>query len=668
MPSDPDSPKQVGRYEVVRELGKGSTGVVYLARDPLIGRLVALKTLPASVRGSEGLEGLRRRFLHEAQRAGGLSHPGIVTVHDILDGGDGGRVCIAMEYVPGRTLREILASPEPISLDLVTGVVQQIAEVLDFAHERGIVHRDIKPANVLITDDLRVKVTDFGIASIRGGDLAHDLAAMGTPNYLAPERLLGQEVDHRADVYSLGVILYELLTRHLPFQGDSLAELARNTVTRDYTPPEIHRPDLTPAMRRILSRALEKDPENRYPTAGELAADLRGLSEQRSRDHETQPIPEHATEPPAAAPPPIETAPGEIEAWEGAPPETGADRLRRLGGRLLAGTGAFAAVTLSGLAAGVRRLFALPLSPLRAALLTTGAIGLLIVATLPLWLPRPAPLNPTAAPVVGATQQARRLEYLALLKEVQELYDAGDREAADRLLQRAEVISPEAARIRALRAEVERELRLDRAGALQAQVVGLVDAAEEAIARGDLATAEAALFKIEEIEPDNELAAALRGELDRELAELRQARQRRRERLATLAPEPAESAPAEPALETRRVEPTPPPPTDPLGTLKIDFYSESPRGVLTLYSGDDQIFRREFRFVERKGFLRKKGIPGGFGDRLRLDRGKLAVRIYLSRPGRATQNLTVTGELPGGGVRTLRIRVDGEGRMRAALL
>jgi serine/threonine protein kinase len=288
----PLTPTKLGRYEIVDEIGKGAMGVVYLARDPLIGRLVALKTfrIGYSVRDAE-LEQFRARFIREAQSAGILSHPNIVTIHDVVERSDEGLAFIAMEYVRGTNLKAVLQEENRPTLPYVTDIIAQVAEALDYAHSCKVIHRDIKPANILITSDQRVKITDFGIARIDTSNLTQEGQLLGTPNYMAPEQILGRDIDSRADIFSLGVVLYEMLTRHKPFQGENLTVVSHRIVYDHFTPPRDYIGDLPPGVEPILARALEKDPNRRYQRARELAESLRRvLAEVSPRDvlNETQ--------------------------------------------------------------------------------------------------------------------------------------------------------------------------------------------------------------------------------------------------------------------------------------------------------------------------------------------------------------------------------------------
>jgi len=313
-----EMPQKLGRYEILEEIGKGAMGVVYLARDPLIGRLVALKTfrIGFSARDDEVAQ-YRSRFVREAQSAGILSHPNIVTVHDVVDEGLAGTCFIAMEYVKGTNLKQLLQRPDPFPLNFVVEVLAQVADGLDYAHSRGVVHRDIKPANILITPDNRVKITDFGIARIDSSNLTMEGQLLGTPNYMAPEQIQGREVDHRADIFSLGVVFYEMLTRRKPFQGENLTAVTHKIVYDAFTPPDEIVRDLPKAFSEILGRCLEKDPNRRYPRASEVSRELRAVLEaQQALDdtvatQEVEPLLEPAgggSEPaslPPAAPAPL---------------------------------------------------------------------------------------------------------------------------------------------------------------------------------------------------------------------------------------------------------------------------------------------------------------------------------------------------------------------------
>src|SRR6266508_1382510 len=261
------------RYEIKRGIARGGMAQVYLARDQLLDRPVAIKVLfPEFARDPSFVE----RFRREAQAAANLSHPNIVAIYDW--GQERGTYFIVMEYIEGRSLRELIHADGPLPPAQAAEIGAEIAEALAFAHRSGVVHCDIKPGNVLITEAGRVKVTDFGIARATQGDTGEALtqtgAVMGTATYFSPEQAQGLPVDGRSDVYSLGVVLYEMVTGAPPFTGESPVAVAYKHVREDPEPPAARAPDLPPDLQHIILTAMAKDADSRYQTADELRADL----------------------------------------------------------------------------------------------------------------------------------------------------------------------------------------------------------------------------------------------------------------------------------------------------------------------------------------------------------------------------------------------------------
>jgi serine/threonine protein kinase len=272
---------KLGRYEVVRELGKGAMGVVYLAKDPVIGRLVALKTIRIGAHADDDeTKEFQQRFIREAQAAGILNHPSIVTVHDIGQDDGSGTSFIAMEYVEGANLKEVLAQGRTLSFDQIGDLIAQVAEAIDFAHSKGIVHRDVKPANIILLEGNRAKITDFGIAKIASGaaNLTTTGQFLGTPNYMAPEQIKGAPVDGRTDIFSLGICLYECLTRRKPFGGDSLTSISYKIVHEPFPPLHEINPQIPEAFEEVAARCLAKDPAKRYQRGRDLAAALHAIA------------------------------------------------------------------------------------------------------------------------------------------------------------------------------------------------------------------------------------------------------------------------------------------------------------------------------------------------------------------------------------------------------
>ncbi|MDP1646368.1 MAG: protein kinase [Thiobacillus sp.] len=265
---------KIGRYEILDEVGQGAMGTVYRARDPLIERTVAIKTVPLAQLRQEGADA-ESRFLREAQSAGRLSHPNIVTIYDV--GEADGLAYIAMEYLPGATLRDLM-NRGPMPLDLVLDTATQMAEALAFAHEHGVIHRDIKPSNVVVTGQRgRVKLTDFGIAHLVNSDHTQAGQMLGSPRYMSPEQAMGREVDGRSDIFSLGAVLYEMLTGQYAFDGDSLPTIVYRVINEAPVPAASLRHQLPAALASLLARMLNKNPQTR-PDARALASALQALA------------------------------------------------------------------------------------------------------------------------------------------------------------------------------------------------------------------------------------------------------------------------------------------------------------------------------------------------------------------------------------------------------
>jgi predicted Ser/Thr protein kinase len=260
----------VGRYEIIEELGRGAMGVVYKAKDPTIGRTVALKTLRLDVHGLDAAE-MVRRFQNEARAAGVLSHPNIVTIYDA--GECDGIFYIAMEFIQGTTLHELLAEQHILPTEDVIQYSRQICKGLDYAHSHGIVHRDVKPANIMITANGTVKIMDFGIAKA-GGSMTSTGQVLGTPNYMAPEQVKGRPLDGRSDLFSFGVILYEMLTGEKPFVGQNVTTIIYKIVNENPIAPRDLDVTVHPGLSAIVTRALAKSPDDRYQTGADLVRDL----------------------------------------------------------------------------------------------------------------------------------------------------------------------------------------------------------------------------------------------------------------------------------------------------------------------------------------------------------------------------------------------------------
>ena len=281
--------ESLGRYQIQQELGRGAMGTVYRAYDPKIDRVVALKTIALRGIDAAGEADFRRRFVREAQAAGKLSHGGIVTIYDVGEDEATRTPFIVMEYIEGTTLEEV-GRGERLPLERALELMEQVAEALDYAHERGIVHRDIKPANIIITPDGHAKITDFGIAKLVQTQFTQPGQVLGTPAYMSPEQLSGGAVDGRSDLFSLGVILYWLVTGDKPFPGDTTTSISFKVVYKDPILPTELNPTLSPDLDYVVTHALAKGPPQRYQRGRELADDLQDLQNNRSpRSRASQP-------------------------------------------------------------------------------------------------------------------------------------------------------------------------------------------------------------------------------------------------------------------------------------------------------------------------------------------------------------------------------------------
>lgn len=272
-----------GRYEILTELGRGAMGIVYKARDPKINRVVAVKTVSLSGQPPEEELDYRERFFREAEAAGRLSHPGIVTIYDVGEEPETRAPYIVMEYVAGQSLDKLLLARGDHKLPSETAlqVTLELAEALDCAHGQGVVHRDLKPANILVTEDGHVKIADFGVAKLNLANRTLAGRTLGTPAYMSPEQLNDEPVDGRSDLFSLGVVLYTVLTGYRPFQGNSAMTVAYKVVNRDPVPATVLDTELPPGLDYIISRAIAKDPDQRYQRGMEMVLDIQDLQQGR---------------------------------------------------------------------------------------------------------------------------------------------------------------------------------------------------------------------------------------------------------------------------------------------------------------------------------------------------------------------------------------------------
>lgn len=271
-------PAQLGRYQISGVIGKGAMGVVYKGKDPSINRTVAIKTIhPYHLESDSGAE-LRNRFKREAQAAGQCQHPNIVTVYEFAD--DQGIPFIAMEYIVGNELREIQKTPDLLDVSQKLKVIIQVLQALLYAHNRRILHRDIKPANIIMLEDGTVKITDFGIARLDGSDITQTGFIVGTPSYMSPEQIRGEQLDQRSDLFSVGVVLYEMLTGGKPFAETDATATIHAVLHKEPPPPSEINPRLSKTLDPVVERGLQKDRRLRFNNATDFIDAINKACEQ----------------------------------------------------------------------------------------------------------------------------------------------------------------------------------------------------------------------------------------------------------------------------------------------------------------------------------------------------------------------------------------------------
>lgn len=560
----------VGRYEILRTLGRGAMGIVYLARDPLINRMVALKTLRLDL-DVEIADEFRERFLREAQAAGRLNHPGIVTIHDVGEDRSTGVLFIAMEYIEGRDLKQILASGHRFRPSEAARIVADVAVALDYAHQMGVIHRDIKPGNLILTTNGSARIADFGIARMESSSLTVDGQFIGTPTFMSPEQITAGPIDGRSDLFSLGVVLYTLLTGQRPFTGETMHQVTRKIVEDPAPIPSIIDESIPAAFNPIVVKCLDKDPDRRFQTGAELASVLAALARSLVR---REPGDDHGT---SVHSPDLDTRAGEgLPAIRVPQTETG-----RAGPRLRAWL-------------QLRNRVVLP-QPLYWEV-APGWAWVIIGSWAALWMVIFGALltqrldEPFAAPSAGATRNLNRT--------VKDLWLAGDALAAGDLERARSAAAsaldqaPASPAARALAAEIGRRLETDRTSATnQARVAELVAEGRTAYRTGNYLTAAGRFREALELDPQSELAADYL-----ELAEDRSRQARRKGQTST----PARIAQPELELSRESLPTAKPKP----GNARITVYYDCPinAGVITVVVDGETVAEIPFDHT-KKGFL-----------------------------------------------------------------
>lgn len=607
-------PKSIGRFEIEGVLGRGAMGVVYVARDPVIGRKVALKTLVLP-EGVEEAEEFRVRFLREAQAAGILNHPGIVTVYDAGVDEPTSLSYIAMELVEGRSLRDLLRQGYPFSYSEVARIGVALAMALDYAHSKGVVHRDIKPANVLLTDQGQVKITDFGVARVATSNLTTTGQFIGTPNYMSPEQVTGSPVDGRSDLFSLGVVLFELLTGRRPFSGANLTEVSYKIVHEPAPVPSQLRPGLPPAFNPIVLKLLEKNPDNRYQRGMEVARALEALRRLLSG------APDTAVRRAPESSQPNTTSQGAVMTPE------------------LVATATRATVTGEQAAASAGEkepsIWRLPIATPWVIILV--AVTLLPPASIIAWLYGKVDRGPFGGPLPGEVQ--RRHQVAVAIREAAAL-SSQDPAAALAKLELVWDQAPYSAAARRVAEEAQLALERQQAAAAEKNTVQrLLDQGLAALRQGQLGQARQAFAAVLEIEPNNVLA-----QQGLELARGR-----------SLPARPGEAS----VTRVGTVTPTAVPAV--AGRLELYFNSPLSQGEYELQLDGSALGRKTFDF-RQKGFLgiRQRG-SGIVEDSYPVPAGSHTLFVRLKNAeGRVLGEQTFTFNVSGGSRWVLKVEMFSE--------
>ena len=521
----------IGKYQVQKVLGRGGMGTVYEALDPFIDRKVALKTMIAGLVDNPEL---KARFLREAQAAGGLRHRNIVTVYDL--GEDKGQPYIAMEFIEGTDLEKVIQNREPLTVEWKLDVLRQVCEGLAYAHKAGIVHRDIKPANVRVTNEGEVKIMDFGIAHLQSSTMTKSGLVLGTVHYMAPEQIEGQKVDHRADVFSVGAIAYELIAYKRPFDGDTITAVMYKIMHDRPDPKVLPETEYSPRLQEIIMRALARDVRERYQSLDDMRHDLAGMV-RATPTHVGLRVDPAVTRPPAA--------PARAPEPERAKPQPDREKQQDRDKQQ----------EIARMRAELER--ARAEGQLQRALLTSRRLMEL------------APGDKEAAAAakqIEGTIQDRQVEQFC---ETALAYAAdGDMELAGKILGKVEKLAPESPRHRQLKTYLAEESSRRAAKALTAK-------AQDALAFGKLEEARAAAEEALKAEPSNAVAREIR---DRAADVLARRKGPTPAPAAPGAPAPAAAAAQAPSADPAAATATPPPASGPPSDPGSPARTSTPEG------------------------------------------------------------------------------------------
>jgi serine/threonine protein kinase len=685
---------KLGRYEVVSELGKGAMGIVYLAKDPVIGRLVAIKTIRSSGGDEEDTQEFRERFVREAQTAGILSHPNIVTIHDIGEDAETQTSFIAMEYIEGKNLKMLLGEKTKFPFEQISEMIAEIAEALDYAHRKGIIHRDVKPANVIITTDGKVKITDFGIAKIASSNLTTTGQFLGTPNYMSPEQVSGAPVDGRSDLFSLGVVLYELLTSRKPFQGDNLTAISYKIVHEDFTPPADLSPDVPTEFNEIVARAMAKDPWNRYQRGKDLALALyqlkAQLEERKSEEDLGTMISAAAENVPtlqlrnlkaiaeSGAPDSQETPTALPEmadaSGSSSPAREGSGSFSKSGSRRSSATIATGPPSVVPPAPVEPPAAAPPLGPARPAPtmpvpirtgpkgksrvgLFAGLAAIVAIAVGGYFALRSSPAPPSAAPVAAA----RNAEAVGLQKSLDEgkrLFDEGKYEESLAIVRPVLDHNPDNAEARQLADQAETAIKGKAEQASKtAQIESSLESARQAFASKKWEEAKTHAGEVLLLDAENAEAIKLR---DDSTAQVERAEKKKVEaKLAKIRSMPKAPQTAQKVEAQGPAAPPPVPAGTSKATLRLLFDSPIAEGHVMVAVNDQILLRQPYNFKKKSGLFRSSEGTGTVSANIPVPNGPLTVKVWLSGPGISPAYATATASMLPAETRTLKVDYAG---------
>jgi serine/threonine protein kinase len=649
------------RYEKVETLSEGAMGSVVLARDRLMDRFVAVKTVKmAGVENPVERERLQDALRTEAQVIQLLSHPNIVSVHEVIDEPGSEGPSLVMEYVQGSTLEAFLKGGKPLPSDFTLSIAVQVARALEHAHAMGVIHGDIKPGNILISDDgEQAKIADFGIAKMMTeiGDPQHRL--YGTPRYVSPEQILGQKADQRSDLFSLGVVLYEMLTGRSPFAGQTSREIT-NEIARggaDLSAEALQ--DVPEPLRAVLGRALERDPANRFQSARQMAESIEN-PQQESAETDTVAT-QDLSELVVPEIPDLDSL--EVLTDSAAPPVPPTKWKEK------------SPATATRYSAGKEP----PLWPRLAIFGGLAAILTLTIGLTAIWFATPS------GPPDGhfSPEHLVRAEVLPLFQEGRRQMLEGQPEVAIRLFRRAQGIVPTSSDVARALQRAEKEAIEQQASQKKSEELGaLLTESREALDSGKPQQALRQATQALAMDPDSFEARTL---ID--AAESQRFRPpanpspQKKSPPSTSAREPqprvVQPQPQTPSPEwTNPARSIPPPqvrsraaanegPTSATADLRVDVFSYLSKGVLTVYADQDQVLLQPFRFVQKAGFMRKKKTAGRLETSVVLPSGPTEFRIYISTEGQETQTVNLAADLAGGQTHTLRLIIAENGSASA---